>query len=171
MIPSSINGNLIVNMFSHFDFDISDYDLEDRDFSKYNDKLIGFFVSVQTNQEDWGKSEEDLTIGGISVLATDGKIAYIHNLKKFFQNGIINLDYLTNFYKEELTDLFNSISIKDIQLESPLYQLDSLKALEPDFLNYTKQELKSQKKFKKYMVDLAEGRISAQEIEITMTNF
>jgi hypothetical protein len=147
MIPSKDKDNLIVDSFAHYNFEGSDFYLEDYDFNEYENKLIGFFVTLNTTQDYFGEWDSELIPGEVTVIAEDGKMAFIHNLKKFDQCSSIDLDDLMEFCDEDLDDLFESLSLEDIQLEKPLFDLDELKAIEPDFLNYSEEEINGMKEF------------------------
>ena len=145
MIPSKDKDNLIVDSFAHYNFEVSDYYLEDYDFNEYENKLIGFFVTMETTRDYFGEWDSELIPGEVTVIAEDGKMAYIHNFRKFEQFGAIDLADLMEFYDEDLDELFDSLLIEDIQLEKPLFDLDELKVIDPEFLNYSEEELHGMK--------------------------
>ena len=134
LIPSK-EKNLIVESFSDTRFEISKYNLEEYDFSEYENNLIGFFVSTHTTQGNRRKCDSEIIIGDITLVAEDGKTAYMHNLLKFEQYGEIDLVDLMEFYNEDLDEVFEELTINEITLDKPLFDLDTLKELEPYFLN------------------------------------
>ena len=141
-IPTKDKGNLIVESFVDYRFNITDHCLEEYDFSGYENQLIGFFVSFVSSRNYDNGYENELIPGDINVISEDGKMSYIHNLKKFEQYGSIDLVELNEFYGEDFDELFDKISLEEIELEKPLFALEQIQTLEPDFLNYTAEDLK-----------------------------
>jgi hypothetical protein len=140
-IPTKDKGNLIVGSFVDYRFDITNHCLEDYDFSGYENQLIGFFVTLVSTQNDYDDYLNKFIPGEINVIAEDGKISYIHNLKKFEQYGTIDLVELNEFYGENFDELFNKISLEEIELEKPLFLLEQIQMLDPEFLNYSEEDL------------------------------
>jgi hypothetical protein len=140
-IPTKDKGNLIVESFVDYRFDITNHCLEDYDFSGYENQLIGFFVTLVSTQNDYDDYVNKFIPGEINVIAEGGKISYIHNLKKFEQYGTIDLVELNEFYGENFDELFNKISLEEIELEKPLFLLEQIQMLDPEFLNYSEEDL------------------------------
>ena len=142
LIPTTDRGNLIVESFVDYRFDITNHCLEDYDFTGYENKLIGFFFFFLYTQNYYDGYERELIPGEINIIAEDGKMAYIHNLKKFRQFGMIDLGDLNDFYGEDLDTVFDSIPLDEIELEKPLFDLKQIQVLDPVFLNYTADDIK-----------------------------
>jgi hypothetical protein len=147
LIPSENDGNLIVDSFSDFRFEIGEWDLSDYDFKEHTNQLIGFFVSLVSSVDYWGEADAEIILGDIKVYGEDGKLLYLQNLKKFDQYGTIDLTDIEEFFGIENADpLYDSISIEDVSLEKPLFDLDELQVIEPLFLNYNGKELEELEK-------------------------
>jgi hypothetical protein len=159
-IPTKVRGNLIVESFVDYRFDITNHCLEDYDFSKYENQLIGFFVTLVSSQNYYDGYDNELIPGEINVIDEDGKMAYIHNLKKFNQYGTIDLGELNEFYGENFDELYDLIPLEEIELEKPLFDLKQVQILDPEFLNYTPEDLKDKETQERLKYESFLGSIS-----------
>jgi hypothetical protein len=143
LIPSENDGNLIVESFTDYRFEVGEWDLSDYYFPEYTNKLIGFFVTLVTSVDYWGEVDSEIILSDIKIYAEDGKIAYLQNLMKFDQLGLIDLSDFEEFFGiDNAEPLLDSMFIEDIPFKKPLFDLEELQSKEPLFLKYTEKELK-----------------------------